>query len=145
MLIKNIQELACWVRNNWRPYSTDPETKPIIKVNAIDVVWQTQKAAVEDELKKILEVTELASNDPRCFQQRTAAAKRVLENMTERERAAIKATVEERRLQGNPVTIQREYVYVLIPWAERVVTDDSAGGLLNIVKNISKLFPRSVG
>jgi hypothetical protein len=104
----NIQVLACWVRNNWRPYSTDLEIKPLIKVNAIEVVWQTQKAAVEEELKKLLQVDELASNDPRYFQQRTAAAKRVLDNMTERERTAIYATVEERRLKGNPVTIQRE-------------------------------------
>lgn len=74
---QNIQELACWIRDNWQPYSTDPEIKPIIKVNAVEVVWQTQ-----------------------CyFQQRTAAAKQVLDNMTKQEHAAIYATVDERRLK----------------------------------------------
>lgn len=111
------------MRNNWRPYSTNPEIKPIIKVNTLDVVWHTQKEAVEEELKKILDVTELASNDPRYFQQRTAAAKRVLDNMTERERMAIKGLVEERKLQGNPVNIQREYAFVLILWTLWAVSD----------------------
>lgn len=101
-----------WVRNNWRPYSTTLESKPNIKVNAINVVWQTQKGAVEEKIKEILGVTDLDTNDPRYFQQRTAAAKRVLDDMTEQERTAIHLIVEDRKAQGNPDNVKREWVYL---------------------------------
>jgi hypothetical protein len=90
------------------------EAKPKINVNAINVVWQMHKPAVEEELKDILGVDELDTNHPGYFQQRTTAAKRVLENMTEQEQTAIRRIVEDRRAQGNPDNIRREYVFVRI-------------------------------
>jgi hypothetical protein len=102
------QELAAWVRNNWRPHSTTSHTKSALKVNAINVIWQTQKPAVEEELKAILGVESLDTNTPGYFEQRTAAAKRVLDRMSEQERTGILALVEERREQGNPPEVQRE-------------------------------------
>ena len=102
------KELAAWVRNNWRPYSTTIETKPNIKISAINVVWQTQKAVVEEKIKEILGVEELDTRNPGYFQQRMAAAKRVLDEMTEQERTAINQIVEERKAQGNPEHIRRE-------------------------------------
>jgi hypothetical protein len=71
-------------------------------------VWETQKAVVEEKIKEILGVEELDTKDPRYFQQRTAAAKRVLDEMTEQERTAITQIVEERKAQGNPEHIRRE-------------------------------------
>jgi hypothetical protein len=103
-----IETLADWVRNNWRPYTTTRETRPKIKVNAINVVWQTQKAAVEDELRDMLKMEDLTSKHQECFEQRSTAARRVLNKMTEQERTAIVALVEERRSQGNPESVRRE-------------------------------------
>lgn len=52
------------------------------------MIWETHQEAVEEELRQILGVEELDRQDPRCFQQRNAAAKRVLGNMSERDRSA---------------------------------------------------------
>jgi hypothetical protein len=104
------QELADWVRNNWRPYSTTQETRTNVKVTAINVVWETQKTAVEDKLKEILGVEDLDARHPGYFQQRTAAAKQVLEEMTEQERTAITQIVEDRRAKGNPEAVRRKCV-----------------------------------
>jgi predicted GNAT family N-acyltransferase len=85
------------------------QAKPKIKVNALHVIWQSQKPAVEEQLKEILGVDELDTHHPGYFQQRNTAAKRVLDNMTEQEQAEIGRIVEDRRSQGNPDEIKREY------------------------------------
>jgi hypothetical protein len=77
-------------------------------VNALNVIWQTHKLAVEEELKAILGVDSLETNTPGYFEQRTAAAKRVMDKMSEQERTGILALVDERREQGNPPEVQRE-------------------------------------
>ena len=46
-----------------------------MRVRAIDLVWETRRDAVEEELKTLLGVEQLDNKDPRCFQQRNAAAK----------------------------------------------------------------------
>jgi len=79
-----------------------------MKVNPINVVWQTQKESVEDELRNILKVDQLDPKDPGYFQQRNAAAKRVIQKMTEQERTEPATIVEERRSKGNPDHIRRE-------------------------------------
>lgn len=63
---------------------------------------------MEEELLGILGVDHLDSNDPGRFQQRNAAAKRVLEKMTEREQAEVLEIVKERRSKGNPENVRRE-------------------------------------
>ena len=107
------QELAGWIRNNWRPYETVAAAQPRVKVTAINVVWEMHRAAVEEQLKILLDVEELDPSDVRCFQQRTTAAKRVLDGMTEVQRAEINAVVEQRRSQGHPIEVQREYICFL--------------------------------
>ena len=102
------QDLAAWVRNNWRPLSTTSGTKAHLKVTAINLVWELEKEAVEAELMVILGVELLDPNDPGYFQQRNAAAKRVLARMTERKRANLNAIVMHRRSQGHPDNIRRE-------------------------------------
>jgi hypothetical protein len=84
------------------------ETKAHVKVTVINVVWETEKEAVEAELMDILRVDHLDPNHPGLFQQRNAAAKRVLDRMSERERAKLNSIVEERRTQGHPDHIRRE-------------------------------------
>jgi len=67
-----------------------------------------EKDAVEAELMDILQVDHLDPNHPGLFQQRNAAAKRVINNMSERERAKLISIVEHRRSQGHPDHIRRE-------------------------------------
>ena len=84
------------------------ETKAHLKVTAINVVWEMEKEAVETELMEILGIDHLDPSHPGYFQQRNAAAKRVLAKMTERKRAKLNALVEERKTQGHPDHIRRE-------------------------------------
>ena len=79
-----------------------------ISVNVIDVLWDTNRTAVETVMKEMLDVEEVDLADKRCFTARTAACKRVLDNMSVRERASLDAEVESRRTQGNPEALQRE-------------------------------------
>lgn len=67
-----------------------------------------EKDAVEAELLDILQVDQLDPNHPGIFQQRNAAAKRVIDKMSERERAKLNSIVELRRSQGHPDHIRRE-------------------------------------
>jgi hypothetical protein len=84
------------------------ESKANLKVNPIQVVWQTQKAAVEEELQAILGVDELDPTDPACFQQRNAAVKRVITMMNEQERAELQAKVQDIKARGNPEAVKHE-------------------------------------
>lgn len=79
-----------------------------MKVNPINIIWETQPDAVEEELKKILGVEELNICDPVYFQQRNAAAKRVLNQMSVQDRARFADTLEARRIRGNPEPVRRE-------------------------------------
>jgi len=63
------------VRNNWRPNVNVIQSNLNMRVRAIDLVWETRRDAVEEELKTLLGVEQLDNKDPRCFQQRNAAAK----------------------------------------------------------------------
>ena len=78
-----------------------------MKFWAIDLVWETHRDAIEEELKTLLGVEELDNRDPRIFQQRNAAAKLVLEKMSEEERADLEMALESRRASGNPPSVQR--------------------------------------
>jgi hypothetical protein len=103
-----VQELLAWIRNNWRPSSGTEEAYSNLKVNPINVIWEIEKEAVEEELKEILGVEVLDKRDPGYFQQRNAAAKRLLGKMTERDRAQFEATLQDRRSKGHPEPVRRE-------------------------------------
>jgi hypothetical protein len=78
-----------------------------MKMRAIDFVWETRRDAVEEELKTLLGVEELDHRDPRYFQQRNAAAKLALENMSVQEKDEVLLALEKRRAEGNPEEVQR--------------------------------------
>ena len=99
-----MKELVVWVRNNWRPIANATHSNPTMKMRAIDYVWETQKEAVEEELKTLLGVEELDHRDLRYFQQHNAAAKLALNKMTVEEKAEIEMGLETRRAEGNPET-----------------------------------------
>ena len=98
------------MRNNWRPNATVSLSNPTKKIRAIDYVWETRRDAIEEELKILLGVDELDQSDPQYFQQRYAATKLALQNMSEEERAEFDVGLETRRTEGNPEKIQQWYV-----------------------------------
>jgi hypothetical protein len=114
LIYKFHQALAEWVRNNWRPISTVTEYKSTIRVTAIEIVWQTRRQEVEDEMKKILGVAELDSGSFAYFKQHVPAAKVVLDRMSEIERAELASLIEQRKNEGNLPDVQRRYV-ILMP------------------------------
>ena len=79
-----------------------------LKVNPLQVVWKTQKTAIEHELREILGMEELDLSDPGCFQQHNTAAKCVIDKMNEQEKAEFSTKIEEMRAEGNPKPIQHE-------------------------------------
>lgn len=105
--LTDVQELAAWVRNNWRPNTNATQNNPTIKIRAINYVWDTRRDAVEEELKTLLGVEELDQRDPRYFQQRNAAAKLALEKMSVEEKAELELGLERRRTEGNSENVQR--------------------------------------
>jgi len=78
-----------------------------MRIRAIDLMWETHRDAVEEELKTILGVEELDHKDPRCFQQRNAAAKVALKKLSVEGRAEMELALERRRAEGNPEKVQR--------------------------------------
>jgi len=100
--------LAEWVRNNWRPISVEAEKKSSINVNVTDVLWNTNRAAVEAVMMEMLDVPVVDLADRRCFGARTVACKQVLNNMSVQDRALLDAELESRKTQGNPEDVQRE-------------------------------------
>ena len=76
-------------------------------MRAIDFVWETRREAVEEELKALLGVDELDIKDQKYFQQRNAAAKLAIENMSVEEKTVMEQELEARKAQGNPENIQR--------------------------------------
>ena len=112
-----------WIRNNWRPSSGTEDAFSNLKINPINIIWEVEKEAVEDKLKDILGVEKEAVEDelkdifgveeldkraPGYFQQRNAAAKRVLGKMSERDRARFEEILQDRRTKGHPEPVRRE-------------------------------------
>ena len=83
-----------------------------MRMRAIDLVWETRRDAVEEELKTRLGVDVLDHRDPKYFQQRNAAAKLALEKMSVEERTEIELELETQSEKGNPEQIQRQYVII---------------------------------
>ena len=74
----------------------------------IDELCRTHQAAVVEEVKKILGVEQMDASAQEYFEQRTAAAKRVYDNMNESERRTIDDEVKKRKEAPNEVEIQQK-------------------------------------
>ena len=70
-------------------------------------MWETQKDAVEDELKLLLRVEELDWRNPRYFQQHNAAAKLAMGKMSLEDKAEVESGLEIWRAKGHPENVQR--------------------------------------
>ena len=76
-------------------------------------VWQEKQEEVLEVIKRRLDATELNTASPGHFQQRVPAAKEVLDNMNERERAQIQALVAQRKMEGNTPIVQQQYISLI--------------------------------
>ena len=103
-----MKDLIYWVRNTWRNQAPSIFANLNHKIKAINVVWDTHRDLVNAELRNILQVDQLVDGDPRIFQQRNTAAKRVLDNMDQADRDEINQLVEVWKMEGYPEHIQRE-------------------------------------
>ena len=101
LFIKIYKVLAKWVANNWRPYSTQKAAKGIMRTTYIDVLWRDRKDDVLNEIKRMLSIEAFEKGDPRIFMQRTAAAKRLYQQMDEIGREEINKLVEKYKEEGN--------------------------------------------
>ena len=63
---------------------------------------------VEEELKQLLGVEELDNKDPQYFQQRNAAAKLAIAQMSETEKAEFDLALERQRAEGNSKPVQQQ-------------------------------------
>jgi hypothetical protein len=99
---------VAWIRNNWRPDSNIHETRANVIVNPLNLIWEIQREDVEEELRNILGVEELDNHDPGYFQQRNAAAKRVINGMSQRDRIEFNNILKDRKSKGNPEPVRRE-------------------------------------
>ena len=96
------------MRNNWRPGTAANEYKSSIRVTSIEMVWQTRRSEVEDEMRKRLGSDDLDPASAAYFKQRVPAAKVVLDRMTELELAQLAALIEQRKCEGHPPDVQRK-------------------------------------
>jgi hypothetical protein len=87
--------------------TTMEQKATVIRVNALDVLWDEHRDLAEKELKGILNMTSVNGGQQRSFEQRTHACKRVLDRMSSQERAVFDAKVEARKREGNPPDRQR--------------------------------------
>jgi hypothetical protein len=72
-----------------------------MRTTYIDVLWRDRKDDVLNEIKRMLGVADFEKGDPRIFMQRTAAAKRLYQEMNEAEKHEIDTLVEKYKEEGN--------------------------------------------
>ena len=81
--------------------------KSWIQCTAIDVIWREHRKEVEEEIKVMLNIEQVDFSIKEVFQQRTAAAKKVLMKMSPVEKEDILQKVENYKNNGLPIDIQR--------------------------------------
>ena len=96
------------MRNNWRLGTATNDYKSSIRVTSIEMVWQTCRSQVEDEMRKMLSIDDLDPASAAYFKQRVPAAKVVLDQMTELELGQLAALVEQRKSEGHLLDVQRK-------------------------------------
>ena len=99
-----------WIRNNWRPTSSTNVEKDTgtYRVTTLDVIWHTFQEKVYEELKDILDVSEVDTSTKGFFIHRTAAAKRVYEKMTKKDQEWVQAEVKNWKTHSLPQAVQRQ-------------------------------------
>jgi hypothetical protein len=102
-----LQNLLKFVRNNWRPYSNAKNAPTRLRVLPRDVVKKTMQAEVEEELEKLLAGAELDPASPQYHGKKNIAVSKVLEGLTQTQRAAVEQTAAEWSQKGYPVEEQR--------------------------------------
>ena len=78
------------------------------QVSKIEVVWRTHKQEVESEIKKMIREDGLELAPMQTFRYRTAAAKRVYDQMDEEKKQEIMQLVQEYKNKGNEPESQQQ-------------------------------------
>ncbi|KAF8801933.1 hypothetical protein BYT27DRAFT_7113986 [Phlegmacium glaucopus] len=98
-------ELISWLRNVWRPTKKFALTKGN-RYRLTDVLWWTRQASVFKEIASIMNLDSADTNTPGWFPYRTIAAKNLLDNMTDVERAKLIDEAGKLVSEGLPADLQ---------------------------------------
>jgi hypothetical protein len=79
-----------------------------IRISPLEVIWSEYKELVEIEIKNMLGIDTVDFSKPEVFQQRLAAAKKVLNNMNTGQQEDLYAKVENYKQTGLPENRQRQ-------------------------------------
>jgi hypothetical protein len=78
------------------------------RVTKLDVIWYTFQKQVYEELKDILDVTEVDTSTKGFFEQQTTAAKRVYENLNQKDQEWVQAEVKNWKTRSLPQAVQHQ-------------------------------------
>jgi hypothetical protein len=78
------------------------------RVTTLDVIWHIYQEKVYDELKDILNVSEVDTSTQGFFEQRTAAAKRVYQKMSQKDQDWVQGEVQIWKTRSLPQAVQRQ-------------------------------------
>ena len=102
------QPLGIWIANNWRPYASVKVKKSSRRRTYLDVLRKTRKDDIDEEMRKILNVTDIDTKMDGYLGLRNKAAKRVFQALTEKERQDLIKQAEKEKYEPNPVATQRQ-------------------------------------
>jgi hypothetical protein len=94
------------MRNTWRKKKMAPAT--IKKYKLTDLLWWTEQEKIMQQIAKIMKLDSVDTSTPGWFPLRTAAAKMILEGMTEAEITKLRTKGQEFAEKGFPVEMQRK-------------------------------------
>ena len=103
-----LQEVSYWVTNNWRSHRTVAASKTSRRYTKLDEVSKTHKAAVQEEVMKILGVDQVDTSSQAYFEKRTTAAKRVYDRMDASEKKLVDEAVEKWKQMPNELAVQQK-------------------------------------
>jgi hypothetical protein len=96
------------VANNWRSHKTVAASKSSRRYTKIDEVSKAYKAAVQQEVMKILGVNQVDMSSQAYFEKHTTAAKHVYDRMDASEKKKVDEAVEKRKQMPNEPEVQQK-------------------------------------
>ena len=99
-----------WLSNNWRKTQGPSRKSNNFKVKRSEAIWSLHQDRVFKEIGYLLDVENASTTTPGWFPMRLPAIKRVLESMTEEEKAILHAEQEKMMTEGYPEKTKRRYV-----------------------------------
>jgi hypothetical protein len=98
--------LVYWIRNTWRKEKTNSPSLKQYKLT--DVLWWTEPEKVLKEIAILMKRDYVDTTTDGWFPLRTAATKRIIDNMTVAEKTKLEMKAQEFAEKGLPVELQRK-------------------------------------